>query len=77
MGTRLKGDYIEFDATASKKKIKSLFIDDKVPKEKRDYLPLIADGSHIMWVVGGRISEGYKISGDTKLILEISLDGGN
>lgn len=75
--TRLKGDYIEFDATASKKKIKSLFIDDKVPKEKRDYLPLIADGSHIMWVVGGRISEGYKISGDTKLILEISLDGGN
>lgn len=75
--TRLKGDYIEIDAKGSKKKIKSLFIDDKIPREERDYLPLIADGSHIMWIVGGRMSEGYKISGDTKLILEISLDGGN
>lgn len=75
--SRLEGDYIEIDGKGSRKKIKSLFIDEKIPKESRSRIPLIADGSHIMWVLGHRMSEGYKISENTKLVLEISLDGGN
>ena len=64
-------------STAGKrKKLKSLFIDEKIPREKRDLLPLLADGSHIMWVIGGRMSEAYKVDEKTKVILEINLDGG-
>lgn len=74
--TRQEGDYIQIDSAGSRKKIKSLFIDEKIPKEKRDLLPLLADGAHIMWVIGGRISEAYKVNEDTKVILEINLDGG-
>ncbi|QHQ60496.1 tRNA lysidine(34) synthetase TilS [Anaerocolumna sedimenticola] len=74
--TRKEGDYIQIDSVGSRKKIKSLFIDEKIPREKRDLLPLLADGSHIMWVAGGRMSEAYKVSEETKVILEINLDGG-
>ncbi|WFR57184.1 tRNA lysidine(34) synthetase TilS [Anaerocolumna sp. AGMB13025] len=74
--TRQEGDYVQIDSAGSRKKIKSLFIDEKIPKEKRDLLPLLADGAHIMWVIGGRISEAYKVNEDTKVILEINLDGG-
>lgn len=90
--SRNSGDYIQIDSKGnnsresnallsnspwSRKKIKSLFIDEKIPREERDLVPLVADGSHIMWVVGNRISEAYKINEDTKAILEISLNGGN
>ncbi len=74
--TRNKGDFIQIDSRGGRKKIKTLFIDEKIPREKREHLPLLADGAHIMWVIGGRMSEAYKISEATRLILEISLDGG-
>jgi tRNA(Ile)-lysidine synthase len=74
--TRKTGDYLQIDAKGSRKKIKSLFIDEKIPREKRELLPLLADGPHIMWIVGGRMSEAYKVNEETKVILEIHLDGG-
>jgi tRNA(Ile)-lysidine synthase len=74
--TRKEGDFLQIDSKGSNKKLKSLFIDEKVPKEKRDSYPLVTDGSHIMWIIGGRMSEAYKVSQETKIILEISLDGG-
>lgn len=74
--TRKEGDYIQIDSAGGRKKIKSLFIDEKVPREKRDSLPLLADGAHIMWIIGGRMSEAYKVNEETKVILEINLDGG-
>jgi tRNA(Ile)-lysidine synthase len=74
--TRAAGDFIEIDGKGSKKKIKSFFIDEKIPREERDYKLLVADGSHIMWIIGSRISEGYKVNEETKVILEISLNGG-
>ena len=45
-------------------------IDTKIPRELRDQVWLLADGDHIMWVIGYRISEYYKITEDTKRILE-------
>lgn len=75
--TRQKGDFIQVDSKGSRKKLKSLFIDEKIPREERDDVLLIADGSHIVWVIGGRISEAYKVDENSKTILEISLYGGN
>lgn len=74
--TRKEGDFIQIDSLGNRKKIKSLFIDDKIPREHRNQIPLIADGNHVIWVVGGRMSEAYKVSDKTKIILEISLNGG-
>ena len=68
---RLAGDYIVSDTEGHRKKLKRYFTDEKVPREERDGIVCLADGSKIIWVVGGRISEDCKVSGDTKRILEI------
>lgn len=75
--SRQEGDIIQINNKGGTKKLKDLFIDEKIPKEKRNRIPLIADGSHIVWVIGGRISEAYKISDNTKTIMEINIHGGS
>lgn len=70
---RLPGDYLIVDNAGSRKKLKDYFINEKIPREDRDDILLVADGSHIIWVVGYRISEFYKITDDTKNILEIEV----
>lgn len=71
--TRRQGDYLCIDERGGTKKLKSFFIDEKIPRQKRDVLPLLADGAHIMWVIGGRISEAYKVDESTRRILQIKL----
>ncbi len=72
---RRTGDYLIVDKKGSRKLLRRVMIDDKIPKEERDKLLLIADGSHVLWVIGGRMSESCKITGHTKKILEIKVKG--
>ena len=74
--TRREGDYLMVHGGNHKKSLGRYFIDEKVPKDKRDEVLLLADESHIMWVIGGRISDFYKITEKTKQIIEIQYDGG-
>ena len=72
---RQPGDFITIKG-GGKKSVKEYMIHEKIPKEIRDSIDLAADGSHIMWIVGYRISEMYKVTEDTKTILQIKYDGG-
>lgn len=74
--TRQTGDYLVINEQGGKKKLKDYFIDCKIPKEKRDEILLLADGSHIIWVVGYRISEHYKVNQNTKTVLRVWTEGG-
>ena len=47
--------------------------DEKIPREKRDSVLLLADGSHILWIVGYRISEYYKVGPDTVRVMEVRM----
>ena len=58
------------------KKLKDYLINSKIPKEERDQLLLLAEGSHILWVIGQRISEAYKVTQKTKHIFEVCIHGG-
>ena len=73
--TRRAGDYIQINAQGGRKKLKDYFIDLKVPAKERSSRLLVADGNHIMWILGdgNRISEKYKINKDTRNILEMKL----
>jgi len=71
--TRQSGDYIVMNEHGNKQKIKDYFINQKVPSEKRDTVLLIADGSHVLWIVGYRTSLAYKVSERTNKILEIEI----
>lgn len=75
--TKKEGDYLQIDQKGNTKKLKNFFIDKKIPREERENLLLLADGNHIMWVIGERISEAYKIDESTKNILIVKLHGGN
>ena len=74
--TRKTGDYLIVDSRGSHKKLNRFLIDEKIPAEKRDGIPLIAAGSEILWIVGGRINERYKITSETSTILELQYEGG-
>ena len=71
---RRAGDYLVVNEHGGRKKLKDYLIDEKIPQKQRDQLWLLADGSHILWVVGWRISEAAKINGNTRKILKIHVE---
>lgn len=75
--SRCPGDFLEINREHGKKKLKDYLIDSKVSREERDRLLLLADGQHILWIPGRRISEGYKVTGQTKRLLRVEIFGGN
>lgn len=73
---RQPGDYITIDDQGNTQKIKKFFINEKIPNRDRDHVLLVADGSHIMWIVGYRQDKSYQVSEQTRRILEIRINGG-
>ncbi len=67
--TRRPGDYLTVNSMNQHKTLKSYFVDHKVPQKERDQICLLADDRHIIWIVGERISNYYKVSEHTKTIL--------
>lgn len=55
------------------KKLKDFLIDIKVPRNKRDTVPLLAEDKNIIWVIGFRTSEKYRITQSTKVILCVNI----
>lgn len=55
------------------KTIKTFFIDEKIPKEERNQITLVACGKEILWIPGMRGSEAYPVGEQTKNILQIEL----
>lgn len=52
------------------KKIKDYFIDEKVPREIRDRIPLLVDEENILWLIGYAVSDLYKVTkGTTKILM--------
>ena len=70
--TRRPGDFLA-NGENTHKKLKSYLIDSKIPREERDRLLLLADGSQVIWIVGMRISEDYKVTEQTKRILKVQI----
>lgn len=70
--TRRTGDYLVVRADGAKKKLKDYFIDIKIPRDERKQVLLLARGSEVFWVLGGRISERCKVTEQTKQVVKIS-----
>lgn len=75
---RQKGDYLTISdgkGNVVHKSLKDYMVTEKIPREMRDRIPVLAEGSHILWLIGYRISEYYKIDRNTKHILQVKLLG--
>ena len=74
---RQSGDYLIIDSAGHRQKLKNYLVNEKIPQAERDGLWLLADGSHIMWIIGHRMSDYYKVDEHTKRVLEVQYYGGN
>jgi len=70
--SRESGDYLTI-GNEKRKLLKRFFIDEKIPESERDSVCLLAEGNHVLWVIGYRISEYYKITENTRTILEVTI----
>ena len=70
---RKRGDYLTMRSKEAlqHKKVKDYMIARKIPQMDRGQIPLLAEGEHVLWLVGYRISEYYKVDGNTKKILQV------
>lgn len=67
---RESGDKIKL--AGGSKKLKSLFIDLKIPREERSKIPVLVDNEEVVCVGDYKISENYKIDANTKEVLKIT-----
>lgn len=70
--TRMEGDWIRPWKGNGRKSLKKFFIDEKIPWETRNVVPLLTLGQEVLWVVGHRRCEDYLPSEDTKQCFWIS-----
>lgn len=67
------GDRIQPLGMKGTKKIKSFFIDEKIPLNCRKDVPLLLDKESVLWIAGMRISERVKITKKTNRILKVEI----
>lgn len=53
--SRMPGDRLRPAGLGGEKKLQDLFVDAKVPRRRRDRVPVVAAGDRIAWVVGQRV----------------------
>ncbi len=75
--TRRQGDRIAVGPGLCGQSLKKFFINEKIPLNERDRVLLVADGSDIVWVIGKRLSERYKLDGSSRRAVIIKVTGGD
>lgn len=74
---RLPGDRFQPLGLSGKTRVKKFFIDRKVPRDKRNTIPIVIDKQGILWIVGYSIDERAKVRSDTKNIILVHLYAGD
>ncbi len=69
--SRREGDKIKFPKRNVTKTLKKLFIEENIPKEKRDLIPVIADDNGVVWVKGYGVNKKNAVTDTTKNILSL------
>jgi tRNA(Ile)-lysidine synthase len=66
---REEGDFFYPLGFGRRKKLHDFFIDEKVPRDERESVPVVTTGGDILWVAGMRADERFRPGGDTKRFL--------
>jgi tRNA(Ile)-lysidine synthase len=68
---RQPGDRFHPLGVTRSKKLQDFFVDSKIPRAERSYVPLVVSRQEIVWVVGYRIAEPFKVCPDTRHIVRL------
>lgn len=68
---RKNGDFFHPMGFGKRKKLQDYFVDEKVPRDERDSIPIVVSGNDIVWIVGFRGDERFKVSDRTKRFLKM------
>ena len=68
------GDYFRPLGMKGMKRLSDFFVDEKFSLPEKENCWLLANGEEIIWIVGFRLDERYKITPETRNILEVRVD---
>ncbi|MDH3710967.1 MAG: tRNA lysidine(34) synthetase TilS [Cyclobacteriaceae bacterium] len=68
------GDWFHPLGMSHRKKVSDLLVDVKVPLNLKDEVQVVTSGEDIVWVVGFRIDDRFKITQQTEKVLEITIN---
>jgi tRNA(Ile)-lysidine synthase len=69
--TRKEGDRLRPAGMKGSRKVKELFIDEKVPATLRDRIPIFSSGDEIMWIVGYSPAARFAAGSSTEKVLRL------
>ena len=68
-----QGDYFQPLGMANYKKVSDFFIDEKIPLHEKENIWFLCNGKKIVWIIGHRIDNRFKITPKTKTVLTIEI----
>lgn len=70
---KLPGDRFSPLGVKGTKKLQDFFVDEKVPADERNSVPILESGGKIIWVAGQRLDDRAKVTDKTKKIVKFEL----
>jgi tRNA(Ile)-lysidine synthase len=70
---RKDGDFFYPHGFGKKKKLQDFFVDEKVPRDERNRVPVITSGEDIIWIAGYRADERVKVTKETTRTLKLEV----
>lgn len=70
---RQDGDYFYPFGFGKRKKLQDFFVDEKIPRDERDLIPVIESDGKILFIAGYRLDDRFKIEHNTKRCLQIKV----
>lgn len=68
-----QGDYFQPLGMTGFKKISDFFIDEKIPLHEKENIWILCSGEKVVWIMGQRIDNRFKITSKTKKVLKIEI----
>jgi tRNA(Ile)-lysidine synthase len=70
--TKAHGDRIRLPGMDGSKKLQDIFVDEKIPRERRAFIPVVATDEEVLWIPGLRHTRLYAPNPDTKRVIVLT-----